>query len=334
MGVVTKRRQAGGEGDEEGVIPVVDREEQLLVRAAWLSYVGGLTQAQIAKRLGLNRIRVNRMLAQARDQGIVQIRINAKIADCVALEEALAARYGLRQAVVVPTPPDPALVPRAVAMAAGEALSSHVRPGMAIGVGWGRTLRLSLKSLAVRPMKGLSVVSLLGGLTRGSALNVYELASQLADLYAAECFYVAAPIYTDSEASRDLLLRQPILEDAFAHARKVDLAFVSVGGINADATNVRLGLLEPGDLSVLRRSGAVGDICAHWIDENGVPVDHPLNRRVIALPPQDLAAIDTVIMASGGREKVMALRAALRLGIVDVLVTDESAAKGILARDG
>src|SRR6478735_2316347 len=102
MGAVSKRRQAGGEGDEGGMIPVVDREEQLLVRAAWLSYVGGLTQAQIAKRLGLNRIRVNRMLAQARDQGIVQIRINAKIASCVALEEQLTERYGLAEAIVVP----------------------------------------------------------------------------------------------------------------------------------------------------------------------------------------------------------------------------------------
>jgi DNA-binding transcriptional regulator LsrR (DeoR family) len=316
-------------GDEPPV-PTLDREEQLLVRAAWLSYVGGLTQAQIAKRLGLNRIRVNRMLAQARDQGIVQIRINSKVASCVGLEERLRERYGVADVTVVPTPPDGALIPQTVAIAAGEALSKRIRSGMSVGVGWGRTLRLSLKSLNVRPAENLSVVSLLGGLTRGSALNVYELASQLADLYDAECFYVAAPIYTDTEATRDLLIRQPILEDAFAHARAVDLAFLSVGGLDMGATNFRLGLVDEEDLVSLRKAGAVGDICAHWIDEHGRIVDHPLNRRVIALSPENLRDIETVILASGGRDKAPALRAALRLGVVDVLVTDESAAAAVL----
>ena len=311
--------------------PAVDREEQLVVRAAWLSYVGGLTQAQIAKRLGLNRIRVNRMLAQARDQGIVQIRINSKIASCVALEERLAERYGLAEAIVVPSPPDPALVPQTIAVAAGEALSQRIHDAMSVGVGWGRTLRLSLKSVAARPAKGLSVVSLLGGLTRGSALNVYEIASRLADLFAAESYYVAAPIFTDTEATRDLLVRQPIIQDAFDRARKVDLAFVSVGALDMKATNFRLGVVNETDLASLRKAGAVGDLCAHWIDEHGAVIDHPLNRRVIALSPVHLADIETVILASGGRDKVPVLKAALRLGIVDVLVTDEVAAAGILA---
>src|SRR4029453_14886583 len=99
-------------------------------------------------------IRVNRMLAQAREQGIVQIRINSKLAACVALEERLRQRYGLEEAIVVPTPPDPALIPQTVAVAAGAALSARIRDGMAVGVGWGRTLRLSLKSIEVRPIKG------------------------------------------------------------------------------------------------------------------------------------------------------------------------------------
>jgi DNA-binding transcriptional regulator LsrR (DeoR family) len=77
----------------------------------------------------------------------------------------------------------------------------------------------------------------------------------------------------------------------------------------------------------------VGDVCAHWIDANGKAVDHPLNRRVIALSPEDLRPIETVIVASGGMDKVPALRATLRLGVVDVLVTDEKAAAGILREE-
>lgn len=307
-----------------------ERDERLLVRAAWLAYVGGLTQAQIAKALGLTRLRVNRMLAQAREQGVVQVRINSKVAACVALENRLRESYGLAESIVVPTPPDPELIPQVIAAAAGEALSAHIRDGISLGVGWGRTLQLSLRSVTVRPVKNFSVVSLLGGLTRGSAINIYEISSRLAALFDADCFYIAAPVFTDTEASRNLLMRQPILEDAFAHAREVDVAFVSVGAVHENATIFRIGLVGETELASLRKAGAVGDICGHWVDAEGALVDHPLNRRVIGLAPGYLRDVGTVILPSGGLDKVPVLRAALKLGIVDVLVTDEKTAEAIL----
>jgi DNA-binding transcriptional regulator LsrR (DeoR family) len=263
----------------------------------------------------------------------VQIRITGRLADCIELENRITERFKIDQAIIVPTPPDPSLIRHVIGAAAGGALAERLKDGMAVGVGWGRTLRLSLKSIAVRPVAGLSVVSLLGGLTRGSVLNVYEIASRLAELFSAECFYVAAPVFTDTEETRDLLIRQPILDDAFAHARKVDIAFVSVGALDLEATNFRLGLVNEADLLSLKAAGAVGDVCAHWIDANGKAVDHPLNRRVIALSPEDLRPIETVIVASGGMDKVPALRGTLRLGVVDVLVTDEKAAAGILREE-
>ncbi|TPJ88221.1 hypothetical protein FJ492_11055 [Mesorhizobium sp. B2-5-4] len=176
------------------------------------------------------------MLAQARERGIVQIRINSKVANCIELENRLRHSYGVSDPIVVPTPPDPALLPQVIAAAAGQALSLRIRDGISVGVGWGRTLQLSLRSVTVRPVKGMSVVSLLGGLTRGSAISIYEMASRLAALYDADCFYIAAPVFTDTEATRDLLMRQSILEDAFSHARDVDAAFVSVGAVHKDAT--------------------------------------------------------------------------------------------------
>jgi len=330
LGMVVDGRKKQAKDDLPVPHEPLDRDEQLMVRAAWLSYVGDLTQAQIAKRLGLNRIRVNRMLAQARDQGIVQIRINSKIANCVALEERLCARYGLSEAIVVPSPPDPALIPQTIAVAAGQALSDRIEDGMSIGIGWGRTLRLSVKSVAVRPVSRLTVVSLLGSLTGGSVLNAYETASRFADLFEARCLYFAAPIFADTEATRDMFIRERILQEAFAQAHKVDLAFVSVGPMGRNTTNFQLGVVHEEDIGPLTKAGAVGDLCAHFIDENGELVDHPLNRRVIALPPKALRDVKTVILASGGTDKVAVLRAALRLGVVNVLVTDERAAEGIL----
>ena len=130
----------------------IDPEDQIATRAAWLYFVAGLTQAQIGKKLGLNRTRVNRLLAHARDQGLVQINITGRLASCVELEEKLKQRYGLEDATVVPTPPSDELIPQVIAAAAAAALSARLKDGMSVGVGWGRTLRLSIQSVPRRAL--------------------------------------------------------------------------------------------------------------------------------------------------------------------------------------
>lgn len=307
-----------------------DRDQQIATRAAWLYYVEGLTQDQIARRLGLNRIRVNRILAQARESGIVQIRINGRLTDCVALEARLVDRFGLTRALVVPTPENPDLIPQAIAVEAGYALSESIRPGISVGIGWGRTLRLSLRSVESRAIPGLSIVSLLGGLTRGSVLNAYETAFHLADLFGADCYYIAAPVFADTGETRDLLMRQDLVLNAIDRARNADVALVSVGSLSDEATMVRLGLITLDDARELRDAGAVGDLCGTWIGRDGTSVDHPLNQRVLGISPQDLGGIDTVILASGGPDKTDVLHGALGLGVVDVLVTDANSAEKLL----
>jgi DNA-binding transcriptional regulator LsrR (DeoR family) len=224
------------------------------------------------------------------------------------------------------------MVSKAVASSAGAMLTEHIRDGVSIGVGWGRTLQLSLNSVTVRPVKRMSVVSLLGGLTRGSAVNIYDLSSRLAAMFGAECFYIAAPIFTDTEATRDLLLQQSILQDAFRHAREIDVAFLSVGALHEESTMARIGVLSSEAMASLASAGAVGDFCGYWIGEDGRVIDHPLNRRVIGLAPDALRNVKTVILASGGMDKVTVLRAALRHGAVGILITDEQTAEAILSQ--
>lgn len=316
-----------------GFVAAINPEEQLATRAAWLYFVAGLTQAQIGKKLGINRTRVNRLLAQARDQGLVQINITGRLASCVQLEEKLKQQYGLDSATVVPTPPDQALIPQVIATAAGSVLSERLKDGMSVGVGWGRTLRLSIQSVPRRQLSRLSVVSLLGGLTRGSAMNPHETASHLADLVGAQCYYVAAPALTDTESTRDLLIAQPMLREIFERGEKVDIAFLSVGELTHSNTMARVGLISRADVDGLLQAGAVGDICAHWIDSEGRLVDHPLNSRVVALSPDKLKDIPCVVIASGGRTKSAAMHGVLKSGMCDVVITDELTAMAILTMD-
>ncbi len=310
-----------------------DTAEQLRTRIAWLYYVEGLTQSDIAERVGLSRVRVNRELAICRDLGIVQIRINAKLAPCVALERQLVARFGLKDAVVVPTPEDTAQLPAVIGMAAGQYVSDRLKARMSIGVAWGRTMLGSLKAIERRTVEGLAVVSLIGGLTRASAINTYETASRFADLFGADCYYLAAPTFTSSAASRDIFIEQAAIGDVLERARQVDMALVSVGSVSPQSTIRHLALLTDEEAESLIEAGAVGDCLAHFIDAEGRLVDHPVNHRVIGLAPHDLANVPNAILASGGPAKAAVMKAVVKAGYMNVVITDEESARQLLAED-
>ncbi|MCO5090310.1 sugar-binding transcriptional regulator [Bosea sp. (in: a-proteobacteria)] len=301
------------------------------VRAAWLYYVEGLTQEQIAETLGLNRIKIIRMLAAARTEGLIRIRIDGRAARQVALERGLIGRFGLAEAVVVPRARDPDSTAALVGHAAGTWLSDRLRDGLSVAVGWGQTLHLALRGMQPRPIEGMSVVSLLGGLTHSRSINPSAVARRVADLFGADCFQLTAPVFVAQPEIREALWREPTLRELRDRARAADIALVSVGDVQGNATLFREGLLPRADLASLRKAHAVGDLLCHFIDAEGRLVDHPVNRRVMAVSPADLAGIGLVAIAAGGADKEHAIRAALRASAAKALITDESAAEALLA---
>jgi len=126
----------------------------LSVRAAWLYYIEGLTQEDVAIAMGVSRAKVIRLLSAAREHGIAHIQINAKGSEQLALERRLMAAFMLSEAVVAPAPTDPSAVAAVVGHATGAYLADNLRHGMSLGVGWGATLSLSLKALATKTYEG------------------------------------------------------------------------------------------------------------------------------------------------------------------------------------
>jgi DNA-binding transcriptional regulator LsrR (DeoR family) len=314
-----------------GIDVPVDIEEQLATRAAWLYFVAENTQAQIGKKLGLTRLRVNRLLAQARNLGLVQITITGRLASSIKLEDALKRRFGLVDAVVVPASTEIERQRAVIASAAGNYLAQQLRDGISVGVGWGQTLRHSLRYVPHQNYKRLSVVSLIGGLTHSSAVNPHETASHLADIVGGQCYYFAGPAFTDTEATREILMNQPMMRDVFERGRTVDLAFLSVGELGKNSTMSKLGLITADEVETLQNAGAVGDLCSHWLDSKGRFVEHALNRRAVALPPEHLRNVPRVVLVSGGKNKVLMMHGVLSNKLANIVVTDEVTAKALLA---
>lgn len=310
--------------------------QQLMVRASWLYHVEGLTQAQIAERMLLTRRKVNELLAAALDQGVVKISFNSPLTENVELEAELRHRFGLTDAVIVPTPEDQKQMATVIGRAAAMFLERLIQASepASLGVGWGATLRETVHHMAPANMPDVKVRSMMGGLTRGSEINTFEIVRRFAKVMNAECHYLAAPIYADDPSSRDTIVAQTVFRSLLREATAVDVSILSIGDVSPQSLQVRYGLPTGTDITELTAAGAVGDLLGRYLDQDGREIDHPLNRQVISPSIADYRRIPTRIIASGGAHKREILAACLTAGLATTLITDTDSAYGFLGRQG
>lgn len=308
-------------------------EPDLMARAAWLYYEAGLTQEQTARRLGVTRARVNRLLQRARDTGVVTISVNTRDLGLLTVEETLRARYGLDTCIAtVPLGPeaqgfsqDAAL--RLVGAAAARLLRDRLAadPRAIVGVGWGRTLAAFAQAFSGPPAPDVRIVSLMGSLTAKSAVNPFDVVQTLAQATQGEGYYLPVPFIADSPQDRDLLLSQRAVQAPLGLAQRAQVAFISLGELTEQSLLFQTGMIQPSALAALRAAGAVGDTNGIFFDHGGAPVDHPLNQRTVALGLDRLRQMETVLL-SAGRHKLVATRALLSSGVIRGLVIDGDSA--------
>ena len=319
-------------------------ESQLMTRAAWLYYVGGLNQEATSVRMGLTRARVNRLLQQARETGLVAITIDQRDVGLLPVEDAIRREYGLDHCIATPalglTPAqtaangDLAEFPlRAVGSAAASFLRDALagKPDAVVGTGWGRTLAQMVRHMAGVRARQARFISLMGSLTANSAFNPFEVVQSLAQTTGAEGFFLPVPFIADSAADRAVLYSQRAVVTTLELARYADFAMISVGELTEGSLLRKQEMISAEELASLHRAGAVGDTNGIFFDTDGQPVDHPLNTRTLAVGFEDLRRAHTVVL-SFGVEKVDATRALLRSGVPKGLIIDGDAAIE-LARD-
>ena len=303
-----------------------DIQRELRIRAAWIYYIEGKTQQETAEILGLNRVAVTRLLSEARERSEVSIRVKSNLESIVELARKLEHRFDLDQAIVAPWPAQADDPTRAIAAAAASYLSRAVKSGMTIGVGWGRTLHATLDYIEGRPLKNTRIVSLLGGIAKARRFNPGEFAWRFAELFDAEGFLIPAPALVDSPETREALIARCGLGDVFQMAESSDMALLSCGGISTSTTSFRTGYMSEAERQSLVDAGAVGDILCQFLNSDGEIVDHPANRRIVAISMDKLPKIKHTVLISGGMDKKAILLACLKVLSPRVFVTDEQTA--------
>lgn len=295
----------------------------LATKAAWYYYMEDNTQAQIAEVMGVSRAKVIRLLEEARAQGIVQFNFRKNDSQRVSAEQLLIDRFGLKDAFVIPTPLDSSAINQSIAQGAAHYVSDHLREDGYLNIGYGDTVSRMLGFLAKNREESLNVVSLTGGVS-------YYLPSVGTTAYSMHLFLTPSPLVVSSRQVRDALLDEKSLQDVSTMTEHADMSVVGIGAAVEGATVLRNGILNEGELAVLKMQGAVGDVLNHFMDKDGTLIKTEIEDRVISTDLDKLRQLKNVVGVAGGKDKVTAIKAVLNGGYLNVLITDSDTAAELL----
>ena len=306
-------------------------DELLSVRVAELYYDENKTQDEIGALLHVSRWKVGRLLTQARERGIVRIEIVHPRARRLSVERELCARFGLHDAIVVPTPDAEIDVLERVAQAAADYLTALRPVPRTLGVSWGRTLDEIAHRLAPGWATGVDVVQINGGVSLnrrpGSAST---MAATIAQRGGGHATLLPSPAILERVETKQAIEADRTVADVLARARAASAYLYSAGVADESSVLVDSGYLSADDVTELVRKGAVGDVVGRYIDADGNIADPGLDARTVGIALEELRAAATAIFVVAGSAKHDVARAVVASGLCTVLVTDENCARAVL----
>ena len=306
---------------------------RLLSTVLTLYYGQELTQAEVARRLGLSTTKVNRLLQQARKQGMVEIVIRTPFQHLFDLESRLKAVFGLRDVVV--TPPvaeDTTAMIHTLGQAGASYLLNHLRDGDVIGIGGGTSVHAVVQAIEPTRRLDVKVVPVLGAVQGRVTTDVNYLANQLAEQLGGTAYQLHAPAFVYTREHRDVLQSVGPVKDILDIARKANVALVGVGTVDYETSRyVQFTALSSEEMQQIAEAhGGVGEIAACVYDIRGHPCAEEYANRVIGLSLEELRQIPFIIGVAATAAKTLPLYGALRGGYLDALITDEAVARGLL----
>ncbi len=301
-------------------------------RAAWLYYLGGLTQDQIASEMGVSRQRAQRLVSRAVAAGLIHVRLNHHLASCHELEAALRDRFRLVRCRVMPglgADRDPV---RAIAPAAATEMERVLRESrpLVIALGTGRALRAMVEALSPMEAPQHRLVSLIGNIAPDGSASYFEVIMRLAEKVRAAHHPMPVPVVCETAEENATFQSLGPVRKVRELARAADVSFVGVGQMSDDAPLLTDGFLRPAELHEVQEAGAAGEVAGRIFDANGRYLDLAINQRLGGLHAPAAAPKRPVIGIAAGPSKVVAIAAALRGGLLNGLITDEPTARGVL----
>ncbi|MDR8389808.1 sugar-binding transcriptional regulator [Aliifodinibius sp. S!AR15-10] len=309
---------------------------RLVTKVAQLYYEKGHLQKQIAEELHLSQATISRLLKTADEQNIVKTSVSIPVGVYSDMEEEIEELYGLKEVVIAdaPSKANNEEILRSIGSAASYYLETTLSKGETLGISsWSTTLLAMVNAMQpIRNVKDTKVVQILGGIGNPAAeTHASHLIKRLSSLVNGEAIFLPAPGVTPKGSSPEIYMQDEYVKKAVEKFNAISLALVGIGTLEPSKLLANSGnVFSEQELNELEKNGAIGDICLHFFDEDGNPIETSLNKRVISMSLDQIKKVERTVGIAGGERKVKAIKAALKGQYINVLITDRHTAENIL----
>jgi DNA-binding transcriptional regulator LsrR (DeoR family) len=305
----------------------------LLADVAEMYYLEEKNQAAIAKTIGVTRSMVSRMLTEARESGIVEIRIQRPLQLDSDLESELKEKFGLKDVfVVVTSHRSGERLTRTLGNAGAQMLARYLAPQRILGLAWGTSISATVDAFETKEPMPVKVVQLVGAMgARNMEYDGHDLVARITEKLGGEAYYLNAPYLCQSAEIAKSLLETKSVRETISVGKKTDIALLGIGTTSPDYSSFYLaGYVTRRELDDLRKAGAIGDVCGLHFDLHGQPACDDFCERLVSIRRPDLLSIPLRLGVAGGEGKADAILGALRSKYVNVLVIDSVTTRKVL----
>ncbi|MEN6434740.1 MAG: sugar-binding domain-containing protein [Anaerolineaceae bacterium] len=307
----------------------------LLANVAEMYYIEGKDQSVIADEVGVSRSMVSRMLTDARNRGIVEIRIHRPIQSEKIIGEQLKSLFDLQSVLVtsIRTQTDHQRMLADLGRAGASLLLPMLTPGKTVGLAWGTSISATVDALEISYAIPIKVVQLIGAFgARTQEYDGHALVQRFAEKVGGEAYFINAPYLCQTPDIARAFMDSPGIQETIELGKQVDIALLGIGTTEVQYSSYYLsGYVQVEELQRLHDAGAVGDIAGNHFNINGEFFKDDFFKRQITIQSEDLLRIPKRLCVAGGPGKVNAIIGALRTGVVNMLVTDSITASNILS---
>lgn len=292
----------------------------ILNRVAWMYYYGNMKQQDIADKLKISRVTVNRMLKQAQEDGIVEITINPEYLKMYEYEDELKTKSDLDHVIVVPDTNDiEGSLCRGTAHLFNDVLDSKGK----LGIGLSSTLKYLHKYIKEDKIDFEAVISICGASYPDLSMTPLNVGFTLADALKVSYYTIWAPVLISRESNIDLIKQDMYISKVLEMAAEVDFAIVGIGDVDSSRLT-EIGYIAESELEEVKSKGAIGEIIGNYYDLEGSPVESTITERLVSV---DFPMKCPVIGVAGGENKIIPILGAIKSGLIQGLVVNESVAK-------
>jgi len=311
-------------------------DTDLLVTVSRMYYLDGLKQDEIAKRVNVSRSLISLILTEAKELGIVDIKINDPRSNDDELAREFENRFGLEQCIVVPTSVKEPDFRLELAVQRGiEVFNKTVTTDDTIGIAWGKTCYQFMNEYTNDSIiDDLKVVPLVGSSNRSlRRYQMNEVVREFAEKVHGTARFIHAPAFPISKNDYNLYMESSTVQSISRFWNDIDIAIISIGASPRLYSDIVADSIEQGgENTSMIAEKAVGDICARFFDEEGHFIEDEIAQTTIAIPVENLGKAKTCMCIVSGDNKIASIIAGLKTGLIDILITDETTARRVVDR--